>query len=76
MKPILTVTVEDDGPGIPSTVLARMFEQRFTTKPPEHGTGLGLSIVKRLVREARGAILIQSSPGAGARFTVCLQTHS
>ena len=52
--PILTVTVEDDGPGVPSNVLARMFEQRFTTKPPEHGTGLGLSIVKRLVREAQG----------------------
>jgi len=74
--PILTITVEDDGPGIPSDMLARMFEQRFTTKPPEHGTGLGLSIVKRLVREARGAILIQSSPGNGAKFTVCLQTLS
>lgn len=74
--PILTVTVEDDGPGIPNDILARMFEQRFTTKPPEHGTGLGLSIVKRLVREAKGAILIQSAPGAGAKFTVCLQTLS
>ncbi len=74
--PILTVTIEDDGPGIPGDVLSRMFEQRFTTKPPEHGTGLGLSIVKRLIREARGAILIQSAPGAGAKFTVCLQTLS
>lgn len=72
--PILTVTIEDDGPGIPPEILARMFEQRFTTKPPEHGTGLGLSIVKRLIREANGAILIQSSPGQGAIFTVCLQT--
>jgi signal transduction histidine kinase len=51
-----------------------MFEQRFTTKPPEHGTGLGLSIVKRLVREAQGAILIESEFGAGAKFTLCLQT--
>jgi len=74
--PILAVTIEDDGPGIPKDILARMFEQRFTTKPPEHGTGLGLSIVKRLVREARGAILIQSGPGPGAKFTVCLQTLS
>ncbi len=74
--PILAVTVEDDGPGIPSDVLARMFEQRFTTKPPEHGTGLGLSIVKRLIREANGAVLIQSTVGAGAKFTVCLQTLS
>ena len=53
-----------------------MFEQRFTTKPPEQGTGLGLSIVRRLIREAEGAILIQSAPGTGARFTVCLQTLS
>jgi signal transduction histidine kinase len=74
--PILTVIIEDDGPGVASDVLARMFEQRFTTKPPEHGTGLGLSIVKRLIREAHGAILIQSAPGAGAKFTVCLQTLS
>jgi signal transduction histidine kinase len=73
-SPILAVTVEDDGPGIPRDILARMFEERFTTKPPEHGTGLGLSIVKRLVREAQGAILIQSELGAGAKFTLCLQT--
>jgi signal transduction histidine kinase len=74
--PILAVTIEDDGPGIAPEILARMFEQRFTTKPPEDGTGLGLSIVKRLVREAKGAILIQSSRGDGAKFTVCLQTLS
>ena len=74
--PIVTIAIEDDGPGISSDTLARMFEQRFTTKPPEHGTGLGLSIVKRLVREARGAVLIQSAPGKGAKFTVCLQTLS
>jgi signal transduction histidine kinase len=73
---ILAVTMEDDGPGIPPEILARMFEQRFTTKPPEQGTGLGLSIVKRLVREAKGAVLIQSTPGSGAKFTVCLQTLS
>jgi signal transduction histidine kinase len=74
--PVITITVEDDGPGISGDTLARMFEQRFTTKPPEHGTGLGLSIVKRLIREARGAVLIQSSPDNGAKFTVCLQTLS
>lgn len=71
--PILTVTIEDDGPGIPPEILARMFEQRFTTKPPEHDTGLGLSIVKRLIREANGAVIIQTTED-GAKFTVCLQT--
>jgi len=72
--PLLTITVEDTGPGIPPENLRRMFEERFTTKPPEHGTGLGLSIVKRLVREADGAILIQTKVGDGAKFTVYLQT--
>jgi signal transduction histidine kinase len=71
--PILGVTVEDDGPGIPQENFARMFEERFTTKPPGQGTGLGLSIVKRLVGKAQGAILIQSAPGIGAKFTVFLQ---
>lgn len=75
-SPIIAVTVEDDGPGISPEILSRMFEQRFTTKPPEHGTGLGLSIVKRLVREAQGAILIQSSIGNGAKFSLFLQTIS
>ena len=72
--PLLTITVEDTGPGIPPENLRRMFEERFTTKTPEHGTGLGLSIVKRLVREADGAILIQTKVGEGSKFTVYLQT--
>ena len=72
--PLITITIEDSGPGIPPEILRRMFEERFTTKPVEQGTGLGLSIVKRLVREAGGAIIIQSQPGVGAKFTVCLQT--
>ncbi len=72
--PVLAITIEDSGPGIPPEILRRMFEERFTTKTAEQGTGLGLSIVKRLIREAGGAIIIQSQPGTGAKFTVCLQT--
>ncbi len=72
--PLLSIAIQDSGPGIPPEILRRMFEERFTTKPPEHGTGLGLSIVKRLVREAEGAIIIQTKAGIGSKFTVCLQT--
>ena len=71
--PLLTITIEDSGPGIPPEILRRMFEERFTTKPSDQGTGLGLSIVKRLVREADGAIIIQTKVGSGAKFTVCLR---
>lgn len=72
--PILAVSVTDDGPGIAPNLLERMFEERFTTKSPDRGTGLGLSIVKRLIREANGAIHIHTQLGAGSTFTVCLQT--
>jgi two-component system, sensor histidine kinase and response regulator len=73
--PLLTISVTDDGPGIEPQVLARLFEERFTTKAPERGTGLGLSIVKRLIQEAHGAVIIQTRPGTGSTFTVCLQTQ-
>jgi two-component system sensor histidine kinase/response regulator len=72
--PILTVSVEDNGTGIPPEVLRRMFEERFTTKPSHLGTGLGLSIVKRLLKEAHGAIIIQTKPAQFSKFTLCLQT--
>lgn len=70
--PLLAISVQDDGPGIPPDVLAKMFETKFTTKAPDKGTGLGLSIVKRLVKAARGAIHLQTALGKGSTFTVCL----
>ena len=72
--PLLAIEIQDSGPGIPAEILRKMFEERFTTKPPEHGTGLGLSIVKRLLREAGGALIMQTKLGVGSKFTVCLQT--
>jgi signal transduction histidine kinase len=72
--PILAVDVTDNGTGIPPELLSRMFEERFTTKSPDRGTGLGLSIVKRLITEAKGAVLIRTSVGKGSTFTVWLPT--
>lgn len=72
--PVLAVSVTDDGCGISPELLARMFEERFTTKPADRGTGLGLSIVKRLIREAEGGVHIRTRVGEGSTFTVCLQT--
>ena len=72
--PILAISVEDNGTGISPDALRKMCEERFTTKPSHLGTGLGLSIVKRLVKEARGALLIQTRLGEFSRFTLYFQT--
>jgi two-component system, sensor histidine kinase and response regulator len=73
--PLIAISVRDTGPGISPANMTRMFEENFTTKPAEIGTGLGLSIVKRLVKQADGAIHVHSKPGEGATFTVCLQAR-
>ena len=70
--PLLAISVQDDGPGIPPEMMAKMFETKFTTKSADKGTGLGLSIVKRLVKGGQGAIHLQTKVGMGSTFTVCL----
>ncbi len=64
--PLLQLSVRDDGPGIPSDVLPKVFQPYFTTKAPGKGTGLGLAIVHRLLKEARGCLHVHSKPGEGA----------
>ena len=64
----VTLCVKDGGVGIAEDVRARLFEPFFTTK--ETGTGLGLATVYGIVRQAGGAIRVESRHGAGATFTV------
>jgi len=70
--PILLLSVWDDGLGIGSEVMPRIFEPYFTTKAPGKGTGLGLSIVHRLLRESNSCLHVSSRPGEGTRFDVYL----
>ena len=68
------VVVEDNGPGIPEAVRARILEPFFTTKPRGQGTGLGLAIVQRVVQSHRGTLTIGASPTlGGARFEAVLK---
>ena len=62
--------VRDTGIGMPPAVRAHLFEPFFTTKPA--GTGLGLAAVYGIVRQARGAISVDSAEGVGTTFSVRL----
>ena len=62
--------VEDNGPGVPAALRARLFEPFVTTKPAGSGTGLGLSICAQLAAEMGATIQHEDVPGGGARFTL------
>ena len=70
--PVLQISVRDNGPGISPEVLPKIFQPYFTTKSARHGTGLGLNIVQRLIKEAKGALRVQTQLGAGTTFTIFL----
>jgi signal transduction histidine kinase len=62
------VRIQDTGEGIPPERIPRLFDPFFSTRP--RGTGLGLTIAQRVVREHRGSIRVESTPGKGSTFTV------
>ena len=62
-----SVEVEDDGPGMPPEVAARVSEPFFTTKG-EEGTGLGLAMVRDCVARHGGSLSLDTAPGRGAKF--------
>ena len=64
----VTVSVSDNGTGIPESVRKKMFTPNFTTK--SSGTGLGLSIVKKYAEGANGRVWFESESGKGTTFFV------
>jgi len=62
----------DSGSGIPPEEMSKIFEPFFTTKPPGRGTGLGLTITFGIIEEQGGRITVESEPGRGTSFRVCL----
>ncbi len=66
----VTVTVADNGEGIPEEIRSRIFTPNFTTK--SSGTGLGLAMCKSIVEQAEGEIWFETEKGLGTRFFVRL----
>jgi signal transduction histidine kinase len=70
-KDRVTVSIADNGPGIPAADLDMIFEPFYSTKG-EFGTGLGLSITYGMVKSLGGTIDVKSQVGHGTCFTVSL----
>ncbi|MCE0498123.1 MAG: ATP-binding protein [Methylacidiphilales bacterium] len=66
------IKVTDSGTGIPPAVIDKIFEPFFTTKEVGKGTGIGLSTVLAIVKSHAGLINVESEPGLGTTFKVCL----
>ena len=67
---IIRVLVKDDGQGISSENMEKLFHPFFTTKNVGEGTGLGLSVCHGIVAEHNGRIYAESEEGNGATFIV------
>jgi two-component system NtrC family sensor kinase len=67
---VVTVSVKDDGPGIPEDKQKRIFDPFFTTKEAGKGTGLGLWVSYSIIEKLGGKISLKSEVGKGATFTV------
>jgi signal transduction histidine kinase len=65
-------SVADDGCGITSDTLTRMFMPFFTTKPAGRGSGMGLAMVHGIVHDHRGHVLVDTATDRGAVFRVLL----
>jgi two-component system NtrC family sensor kinase len=72
-QPWVEIRVSDNGLGIPSANIERVFEPFFSTKPAGQGTGLGLFLTYGIVSDHRGRIQVKNGE-TGAVFTIVLPT--
>jgi two-component system NtrC family sensor kinase len=69
---MVTLEVQDNGPGIPEEHRARIWDPFWTTKEEGEGTGLGLAVVHGIVSGYGGTIEVETEVGVGTRFLVKL----
>lgn len=68
--PFAVIEISDDGAGISETLGEQIFDPFFSTKWV--GRGIGLALVLGLVRSHGGGVIVQSQPGKGSVFRVCI----
>jgi len=69
-KGMFDLLVKDSGPGVSKDDRDRIFNPFVTTR--DSGTGLGLPIAQRIIQSHGGHIKLESAPGEGSTFTICL----
>ena len=76
----VSISVVDQGIGIPNDEIDRIFERFYRVDPARHrstgGTGLGLSIVKHVAASHGGDVNVWSVEGQGSTFTLTLPRYS
>ena len=67
----VSISVRDNGPGIPEKILEKIFNPFFTTKPSGQGTGLGLSLSYDIITKGHGGeIKVETKKGEGTTFII------
>ncbi len=68
----VVIRVSDTGCGMSPELVGHIFDPYFTTKEAGKGTGLGLAVVHGIVKDLGGYIQVESAPGLGSTFDICL----
>ncbi|HKK11672.1 MAG TPA: GAF domain-containing protein, partial [Flavobacteriaceae bacterium] len=69
------ISVEDNGNGIPKTLIDKIFQPFFTTKPTGEGTGLGLSLSYDIIQAHGGELKVKTEKGKGTVFSIQLPVN-
>ena len=71
----VSISVKDNGNGIPQSTLDKIFQPFFTTKPTGQGTGLGLSLSYDIIKAHGGEIKVETKVGEGSEFIIQLPVN-
>jgi signal transduction histidine kinase len=72
----VTISVADSGSGLPLEERERIFEVGVRLDDSRPGSGIGLAISRAVAEAHGGSLVVESSPGAGARFVLALPVPS
>ncbi|MGK7901106.1 MAG: sensor histidine kinase [Hormoscilla sp.] len=72
---MVMVTIRDNGPGIPESIIDKLFDPFFPTKEVGKGTGMGLAIAYQIIEKHQGKFEVSSEAGKGASFAISIPIH-